>query len=313
MVSRCSSSAMRVAGGAAPAWPATSGQSTMSPSSAGSPARRSSGPGSMCQLVHREGEHVGRARLAHPALVAARSCSRRRRSSTDSSASGLTPISSSACRAHGEHGVGRRPRRRTRWRPRWTLRSAPALAPARRRRRAPGRPSRRARRGRAAPAAPARRPSARTRRRCRRPAGGGRRRRWSAAAKWTSSTPSRISRTTRSPLLRAAGQVDLGDVAGDDDLGAEAEPGEEHLHLLGRGVLRLVQDDERVVERAAAHVRQRRDLDRARWPSAAGSTPGRSCRAARRRAAAGTGRSSRRACRAGSRAARPPRPPAGSG
>ena len=39
------------------------------------------------------------------------------------------------------------------------------------------------------------------------------------------------------------------------------EPGEEHLHLLGRGVLRLVEDDERVVERAAAHVRQRRDLD----------------------------------------------------
>ena len=62
--------------------------------------------------------------------------------------------------------------------------------------------------------------------------------------------------------LGAAGQVDLGDVAGDHDLGAEAEPGQEHLHLLGRGVLRLVEDDERVVERAAAHVGQRRDLDR---------------------------------------------------
>ena len=47
------------------------------------------------------------------------------------------------------------------------------------------------------------------------------------------------------------GEVDLGDVAGDDDLRAEAEPGEEHLHLLGRRVLRLVEDDERVVERAA--------------------------------------------------------------
>src|SRR5690606_10327998 len=59
----------------------------------------------------------------------------------------------------------------------------------------------------------------------------------------------------------AARQVDLGDVAGDDDLRAEAEPREEHLHLLGGGVLRLVQDDERVVQRPAAHVRQGRDLD----------------------------------------------------
>jgi hypothetical protein len=39
---------------------------------------------------------------------------------------------------------------------------------------------------------------------------------------------------------------------------------EEHLHLLGRRVLRLVEDDERVVQRAATHVRQRSDLDRAR-------------------------------------------------
>src|SRR5215470_17873851 len=41
-------------------------------------------------------------------------------------------------------------------------------------------------------------------------------------------------------------QVDLGHVPRDDDPGAEAEPGQEHFHLLGRGVLRLVQDDERV-------------------------------------------------------------------
>ena len=59
----------------------------------------------------------------------------------------------------------------------------------------------------------------------------------------------------------ALGQVDLRDVAGHDDLAAEAEPREEHLHLLGRGVLRLVQDDEAVVERAPAHERERRDLD----------------------------------------------------
>src|SRR5215467_14493114 len=33
-------------------------------------------------------------------------------------------------------------------------------------------------------------------------------------------------------------QVHLGDITGDDHAGAEAEPGQEHLHLLGRGVLR---------------------------------------------------------------------------
>ena len=76
-----------------------------------------------------------------------------------------------------------------------------------------------------------------------------------------SSTPSRMPSTTRRPDFVPDGQVDLGDVAGDDDLGAEAEAGEEHLHLLGRGVLRLVEDDERVVERPAAQERQRGDLD----------------------------------------------------
>ena len=39
------------------------------------------------------------------------------------------------------------------------------------------------------------------------------------------------------------------------------EPRQEHLHLLGARVLRLVEDHERVVERAPAHEGQRRDLD----------------------------------------------------
>src|SRR6478752_8501592 len=51
------------------------------------------------------------------------------------------------------------------------------------------------------------------------------------------------------PADLADRQVDLGHVAGHHDPRAEAEPGEEHLHLLGRRVLRLVQDDERVVQR----------------------------------------------------------------
>jgi hypothetical protein len=46
-------------------------------------------------------------------------------------------------------------------------------------------------------------------------------------------------------------------------LRVEAEPGQEHLHLLGARVLRLVEDDEAVVQRAAAHERQRRHLDHA--------------------------------------------------
>src|SRR5919198_5961975 len=41
--------------------------------------------------------------------------------------------------------------------------------------------------------------------------------------------------------LGAGRQVDLRHVTGDHDLGVEAEAGEEHLHLLGRGVLGLVQ------------------------------------------------------------------------
>src|SRR5262245_35119692 len=47
----------------------------------------------------------------------------------------------------------------------------------------------------------------------------------------------------------AGGQVDLRDVAGDHRLGTVAEPGEEHLHLLGCGVLRLVEDHEGIVQR----------------------------------------------------------------
>jgi hypothetical protein len=65
------------------------------------------------------------------------------------------------------------------------------------------------------------------------------------------------------PALLAAREVDLGDVAVHHRLGAEADAREEHLHLLRRGVLRLVEDDERVIQRAPAHVGERRDLDRA--------------------------------------------------
>src|ERR1051326_3799466 len=61
--------------------------------------------------------------------------------------------------------------------------------------------------------------------------------------------------------LARVGQVNLGNVAGDHHLGVEAHAGHEHLHLLGRRVLRLVQDDERIVQGAPAHEGDGRDLN----------------------------------------------------
>jgi len=58
------------------------------------------------------------------------------------------------------------------------------------------------------------------------------------------------------------GQVDLAHVAGDHRLGAKAHAGQKHLHLLGRGVLRLVQNHKGVVQRAPAHKGQRCDFQR---------------------------------------------------
>src|SRR5438105_2446666 len=64
------------------------------------------------------------------------------------------------------------------------------------------------------------------------------------------------------PAFLPAREIDLSDIAGDHRLGAETDPRQKHLHLLRRRVLRLVENDERMVERAAAHVRERRQLDR---------------------------------------------------
>src|SRR4028119_712045 len=59
----------------------------------------------------------------------------------------------------------------------------------------------------------------------------------------------------------ALGQVDLRPVAGYYHLRSEPEARQEHLHLLGGGVLGFIQDDERVVQGPTPHKRQRRDLD----------------------------------------------------
>ena len=61
--------------------------------------------------------------------------------------------------------------------------------------------------------------------------------------------------------LREVGRVDLRDVAEAHDLGARAGARDQRLHLLGREVLRLVEDDVAVEEGAAAHEIQRADLD----------------------------------------------------
>ncbi len=98
-----------------------------------------------------------------------------------------------------------------------------------------------------------------------------------------------------------------------DRLRAVAETREEHLHLLRRRVLRLVEDDERVVQRAPAHERQRRHLDRAAVEHLPRAVEVDHVVRARRRADAGTDSPSRRDRRAGTRASRRPRPPGASG
>src|SRR5882762_10217060 len=61
--------------------------------------------------------------------------------------------------------------------------------------------------------------------------------------------------------LGEIGGIDLRDVAQAHDLGAGARAGDKGLHLLGRQVLRLVDDEVLVDEGAPAHEIQRLDLD----------------------------------------------------
>ena len=56
-------------------------------------------------------------------------------------------------------------------------------------------------------------------------------------------------------------QIDLRDVAGDDDLRAVAHARQEHLHLRDGRVLAFVEDNDGVIKRAAAHEGERGDLD----------------------------------------------------
>ena len=63
------------------------------------------------------------------------------------------------------------------------------------------------------------------------------------------------------PLFWPRARSDLGAVARDHCLAAKADARQEHLHLLWCGVLRLIQNDEGMIQGSATHVGQRCNLD----------------------------------------------------
>ena len=56
-------------------------------------------------------------------------------------------------------------------------------------------------------------------------------------------------------------EILLREVSCHNHFGAEPDSCQEHLHLRRRGILRFIQDDKRIVQSPAAHIRQRRNLD----------------------------------------------------
>src|ERR1700722_5500853 len=57
------------------------------------------------------------------------------------------------------------------------------------------------------------------------------------------------------------GQVDLSDVAGDHRLGIKSQTGDEHFHLLRSSILGFIQNHKGIVQSAATHECDRRNLD----------------------------------------------------
>ena len=60
---------------------------------------------------------------------------------------------------------------------------------------------------------------------------------------------------------RAVRQINLGNIAGDDDCRAKPDTGQKHLHLFHCRVLALINDDKGVIQCTPPHVGQRRNLD----------------------------------------------------
>ena len=56
-------------------------------------------------------------------------------------------------------------------------------------------------------------------------------------------------------------QVYLGNIAGNDHSAVISQTGKEHLYLLRGGILRLIEDDERLIKSASPHVGERCYLD----------------------------------------------------
>ena len=77
----------------------------------------------------------------------------------------------------------------------------------------------------------------------------------------TLDTAQRLHRP-RQAAVALVRQVDLRNVPRDDELGITAHTRQEHLDLRHGRILRLVQYDESVIKRTAAHVCQRRNLNR---------------------------------------------------
>ena len=72
----------------------------------------------------------------------------------------------------------------------------------------------------------------------------------------------KLCRLTKAGLL-ISGKVDLRQITCDDRFGTKSKTRQEHLHLRLCRILRLVQHDKCIIQRSAAHIRKRCDLDRA--------------------------------------------------
>src|SRR5262249_40523416 len=59
----------------------------------------------------------------------------------------------------------------------------------------------------------------------------------------------------------SVGQIDLRNVPRDHCLGVKSQARHKHFHLLGSSVLRLVQNDKRIIQSTAAHESDGRDLN----------------------------------------------------
>ena len=56
-------------------------------------------------------------------------------------------------------------------------------------------------------------------------------------------------------------QIDLRNVAGDYRGRSKTDSGQKHFHLLAGSILGFIEDDKSIIQRPAAHKRQRRHLD----------------------------------------------------